>query len=156
MSNIIITGVDNSETAYQAAMKAGHLAVALGCELHVLSAFSIRTSETVRSLHNQGDVEHRSREFERLVDRYARAADLTASAVAGGLRDKFPGLKVISKAIEGNPGSALVREAKVLSAELIVVGNKRLQGAGRILGSVARTVATEADCDLYIVHTHPR
>ena len=39
---------------------------------------------------------------------------------------------------------------------MIVVGNKRVQGFTRFLGSVARTIASEAHCDLYIVNTHQR
>ena len=38
-------------------------------------------------------------------------------------------------------------------AELIVVGNRRTQGIGRVLGSVAVSVAAHAPCDVYIVKT---
>jgi nucleotide-binding universal stress UspA family protein len=34
-----------------------------------------------------------------------------------------------------------------------VLGNRRMQGAGRILGSVANSVAHHAPCDVYVVKT---
>jgi len=49
-----------------------------------------------------------------------------------------------------------VREAESLGADLIVVGNKRVQGLGRILGSIAEDVAHHSTCDVYIAHTHQR
>ena len=43
--------------------------------------------------------------------------------------------------------------AKEIGADLIVVGNRRVQGIGRVLGSVATDVAHHAPCDVYIVKT---
>jgi nucleotide-binding universal stress UspA family protein len=36
---------------------------------------------------------------------------------------------------------------------MIVVGNRRMQGLGRLLGSVANDVAHHAPCDVHIVKT---
>ena len=36
---------------------------------------------------------------------------------------------------------------------MIVVGNKRVQGLARVLGSVASAVAQHAPCDVYIAKT---
>jgi nucleotide-binding universal stress UspA family protein len=36
---------------------------------------------------------------------------------------------------------------------MIVVGNRRMQGIGRVLGSVANSVAHNAPCDVYIAKT---
>jgi nucleotide-binding universal stress UspA family protein len=58
-----------------------------------------------------------------------------------------------SSPIQGKPADALVEEAKRLGADLIVVGNRRVQGIGRVLGSVATDVAHHAPCDVYIVKT---
>ena len=78
--------------------------------------------------------------------------DSSSSAVPA-----HPGLAVTTAALEGKPGEALVRAADKLGAELIVVGNKRVQGvAGRVLGSIARDVASHASCDVYVAHTHAR
>ena len=35
----------------------------------------------------------------------------------------------------------------------MVVGNKNIRGVSRVLGSVARKVASGATCDLYIANT---
>jgi nucleotide-binding universal stress UspA family protein len=45
----------------------------------------------------------------------------------------------------------LVAEAKRLDADLIVVGNVRMQGPGRLLGSVGSGVAHHAPCNVLIV-----
>ena len=39
------------------------------------------------------------------------------------------------------------------AADVIVVGNRRMQGVGRLLGSVANEVAHNAPCDVFIVKT---
>ena len=52
-----------------------------------------------------------------------------------------------------DPASALCDEAERLDASIIVVGNKRVQGISRVLGSIAGGVAKMAPCDVYIVHT---
>jgi nucleotide-binding universal stress UspA family protein len=36
---------------------------------------------------------------------------------------------------------------------MIVVGNRRMRGIGRVLGSVANSVAHNAPCDVYIAKT---
>ena len=36
---------------------------------------------------------------------------------------------------------------------MIVVGNRRVQGAGRILGSVAAHVTKNANCDVLVANT---
>jgi nucleotide-binding universal stress UspA family protein len=48
----------------------------------------------------------------------------------------------------------LCEEAARLEASVIVVGNKRVQGAARVLGSIAGDVAKRAPCNVFIVHTH--
>lgn len=154
MARIILTGVDNSDTALRAAEKAASLAAAFRAELHVMSAFIVKTNETVQSLHSENEYAVRTQSYNTLVARHANEAEHTASAVAAGLRRDFPGLTIISKSIEGSPGAALIGEAERLGAEVIVVGNRRVQGPARVLGSIARTVASEANCDLYVVHTH--
>ena len=53
----------------------------------------------------------------------------------------------------GKPTEVLIGEAERLGASLIVVGNRRMQGLGRVLGSVANSVAHNAPCDVYIVKT---
>jgi nucleotide-binding universal stress UspA family protein len=144
MAGKIITGVDDSETALQAARRAAVLAEALRCELHVLSAYGASESKTM------------SDGLEKVVYSHLAEAERTASEVSATLRGEFPQLTIEPHAAEGKPAEALVGAAEALGAELIVVGNKRVQGPSRILGSIARSVASTAPCDLYVVNTHER
>lgn len=148
MAETILTGVDNSETALRAAEKAATLAEAIGGELHVLSSFTVNMPESVR----QSD----SDATQRIVAKYANTAHQIASTVVEALRISYPDLPITAKTREGPPAFALLGEAEEIDADLIVVGNKRVQGLSRLLGSIARTIASEAYCDLYIVNTHHR
>ena len=51
------------------------------------------------------------------------------------------------------PAAALLAEAAEVDADVIIVGNRRMQGVGRLLGSVANEVAHNAPCDVLIVKT---
>jgi len=61
---------------------------------------------------------------------------------------------VTYSAARGKPAEALIKEAERLSARMIVVGNRRMRGIGRVLGSVANSVAHNATCDVYIANTY--
>ena len=63
------------------------------------------------------------------------------------------GVEATSAAIDEKPADALINEAERLEAEVIVVGNRRMQGVSRLLGSVANEVAHNAPCDVLIVKT---
>src|SRR5690625_4366885 len=140
MANVIITGVDGSDTAAQAARAAAVLANALGARLHVLSAYG------------KFEMDRFTSGSEELIFSNAKDAEATAGSVAANLRDEFPGLNVTVGPSEGKPGPALVKAAEELDADIIVVGNKRVQGISRVLGSVAGYVASHAPCDLYIAN----
>lgn len=137
----IVTGVDDSETAAAAARKAAGLASVHGAELHVISAYG---NQEVRRLRAAGETLE--------INRAEQAAE-TAEGIANTLRADFPDLKITSAAALGQPGEAIVSTASELNADLIVVGNKRVQGLIRVVGSVARTVAANAHCDVYIAYT---
>ena len=54
-------------------------------------------------------------------------------------------------------GEALLETAKARTADLLVVGNRGLNGlAGRLLGSVPASLTHKASCDVLIVHTTGR
>lgn len=139
MIKIIVVGVDGGEPSMRAARRAAELAAQTGAALHVLTAV------------DQGRVEE-----------YAGrpgAAQLTSGEVAEGVaREAALALgdlvaDVSSAVVQGKPAAALVDEATRLGADVIVVGNRRVQGIGRVLGSVASAVAAHAPCDVYIVRT---
>lgn len=139
MENIIIVGVDGSETARHAAERAAQLAADTGARLHVVTAFD---DDTVEEINVGGD---------RWVISSADDAVNTAESEAGRLRSAVP--EITMTAGDGKPSEVLIEEARRLDARMIVVGNVRMQGISRLLGSVANHVAHNAPCDVYIVKT---
>lgn len=144
MSKIVVTGVDTSPTAATAARKAAALAGAMGARLHVLSAYGDFEAERI------------SVGAEEFLISNEKSAEGVASDVFTQIRKEFPDLEITYGPAEGSPADALVAAAETLKADVIVVGNKRVQGLARILGSIARDVAAKAPCDVYIAHTHQK
>ncbi|APX02180.1 MULTISPECIES: universal stress protein [Arthrobacter] len=140
MAGTIIVGVDGSATAHKAAEVARDLAAALDARLHVVSAFDTDRTEVFGSGSDKWIVSD------------AGEAEKVARDVAAGLAGG--GLNITYAAARGKPAEALVREADRLEAKMIVVGNRRMQGLGRVLGSVANSVAHSASCDVYIANTY--
>jgi nucleotide-binding universal stress UspA family protein len=139
MTGIIVVGVDGSETALRAARTARDLAATLGATLHVVSAFDSDRTEVFGSGSDQWIVSD------------ADDAEKVAKSVAQSI--STPDLKVTYASARGKPAEALVGEAERTGARMIVVGNRRMQGIGRVLGSVANSVAHNAPCDVYIAKT---
>ncbi|WP_353713611.1 universal stress protein [Arthrobacter sp. K5] len=140
MTRLIVVGVDSSPSALKAARSACTMAAVLGSKLHVVTAFD-------------GD---RLQEFgsgsDRLMVSNADEAEQVAKAVVACLGNT--GVDTVPFAVRGTPAQALIRHAEVHHAQTIVVGNKRMQGLGRVLGSVANSVAHGAPCDVFIVKTN--
>jgi nucleotide-binding universal stress UspA family protein len=139
MTGVIVVGVDDSETARKAAQSAAALAAAMGAKLHVVTAFTSERAQVVGSGSDQ------------LVISEAGTAESVARAVAVELRSGQ--LEVDYFAIHGSPAQALIKQAEAHGATMIVVGNRRMRGLRRVLGSVANTVAHNAPCDVYIAKT---
>ncbi|MDN4609871.1 universal stress protein [Arthrobacter burdickii] len=140
MPHPVVVGVDGSETAYKAAEVARDLAVALNAPLLVISAFDGDHHEVIRSGNDE------------FVISATRDAEKVAKGVAGNLRTN--GLEVTHLVARGKPADTLISEAARTKARLIVVGNRRMRGIGRVLGSVASSVAHGASCDVYIANTY--
>jgi nucleotide-binding universal stress UspA family protein len=139
MSGTIVVGVDGSGTAKKAAEAARDLAASLGATLHVVSAFDSDRTEVFGSGSDQWIVSD------------ADAAENVAKTVAQSLTGD---VTVTHSAARGKPAEALINEAERLDARMIVVGNRRMRGIGRVLGSVANSVAHNATCDVYIANTY--
>ena len=60
---------------------------------------------------------------------------------------------VTTKVMRGDAARALRAEAEAVGANAIVVGNRRTQGVGRVLGSVAASVVKHAPCDVVVANT---
>jgi nucleotide-binding universal stress UspA family protein len=137
--NEIIVGVDGSATARMAALAAAEMANSFNRPLHIVMSMTRHTSQEVQG---GGERWH--------VDSIGVAEDLL-KALAGELKTTLP---VTHAVVLSDPANALCEEATRLEASIIVVGNKRVQGAARVLGSIAGDVAKRAPCNVYIVHTH--
>jgi nucleotide-binding universal stress UspA family protein len=142
MKKLIVVGVDGSRTATLAAQTAFNLAEATGATLHVLTAYG---SDRTEALTSGAD--------EWLLTNARQAAEI-ARTVADGLRDSD--VPIEHFATRGKPGDAFINHAQQHHATLLVVGNKNMQGLGRVLGSVANTVVHNAPCDVYVVKTTHR
>lgn len=139
MSGIIVVGVDGSGTALKAAESARDLAQGLNASLHVVSAFDSDRTKVLVSGSDQWIVSD------------ADTAERVARSVAESLGED---ITVTFAAVRGRPADALIREALRKEARIIVVGNRRMQGVGRVLGSIANSVAHNAPCDVYIANTY--
>jgi nucleotide-binding universal stress UspA family protein len=142
----IVVGTDGSERAERAVARAGQLAAALGVNVHVVSAYTSDTSAPLAAaaagygapvVSDDGYARTRA-------DQYADRAQQTLAEL---------GVASETHVWHGEPADALVRIAAEQSAQMIVVGNRGMTGARRMLGSVPNRVSHHAGCDVVIVPT---
>ena len=144
--NTIVVGTDGSETAEKAVEHALKMAGAFGSKVVVVSAFKPVSGQRQREAageHLPGDLRHGVGERDDV--------NLTLDSVKA--RGAEAGVEVEGRALEGDPVTALLDTADSVKADVIVVGNRGMQGARRILGSVPNNVSHQANCDVYIVQT---
>jgi nucleotide-binding universal stress UspA family protein len=143
MGEAIVVGTDGSETAKEAVKEAIRLAKAFDAELHVVSAY-----KPLRGAHVSGAPAGAAKVWQPLPDSRVEAI-LQEAAAAVRLRD----VPVKTHTSEEEPADALLSVASEVGANLIVVGNRGMQGARRVLGSVPNKVAHHASCNVLIVAT---
>lgn len=138
--DMIIVGVDGNEPSERAARTAANLARSTGASLHVVCAYA---RDQVAEVEDGGRTQR--------ISIAEESADIAAEVAARITHDST---RTTSSAAQGRPAEVLVAEAERLSADLIVVGNKRVQSLVRALGTVAGAVAAHAPCDVYVAHTN--
>ena len=143
MGEAIVVGTDGSETAKEAVNEAIRMAKAFDAELHIVSAY-----KPLRGAHVSGAPAGAARVWQPLPDSRVDAI-LDEAAAVGRLRN----VNVKSHRSEEEPADALLSVASEVDAKLIVVGNRGMQGARRVLGSVPNKVAHNASCNVLIVST---
>lgn len=136
---VYVVGTDGSDTAARAVDRAGELALATGATVHVVCAYTNLGTTTIKA---------GSDTF--VVSALTEAEDV-AKNQASTLRAR--GITTTVAAVDGKPAATILAEAQRVAADLIVVGNRRMQGVQRILGAIANDVARHADCDVLIVKT---
>ena len=136
----IVVGTDASPRSESALEAAAELATAMGATLHVVTACAVpvvAAGMDVVAVPDHGEIRD--------------AAATEVQAQAEGLRRR--GLDVEVHVSDGSPAEVLCKVAEAVGADAIVVGNRRMQGAGRLLGSVANRVAHHAPCSVFIART---
>ncbi len=133
----IVVGVDRSDTARRAAERAAAFAAELGADVHL-----VMCAERAKGV--QMNVGSDTFHSDWLSDAQQFLAELGR---------RLPVENVTSAVSDGDPATAICEAAERLDARLIVVGNKRVQGIGRVLGSVAGDVIKQAHCDVYVANT---
>ncbi len=72
--------------------------------------------------------------------------------VKSDIQKKIPAYKITTEVIAGPPAEVIIDEAKIVNANLIVVGSHGRSGFTRFfLGSVSGAVASHAPCNIMIV-----
>ena len=138
-SNIVV-GTDGSETAASALRHAIDLAAINGGTVHIVSAYRSSGGTRVGTEAEHWYVDSRTK-IDAVLD--------NAAALA-----RSKGLSVETHAVEDDPGDAIVDVATSVGADAVVVGNKGMRGAKRLLlGSVPNKVAHHAPCTVVIVKT---
>ena len=134
----IVVGISGAETSKVAARQAVQLAAALGATVHFVTVVSNDVREVVAVGSDEwvfSSLEQAESEIEQFVRQEGVEVAHTVTAM------------------EGDPAKGLIAEAERLGADLIVVGNVRMQGIGRVLGSVGNDVVHHAPCNVLIVKT---
>jgi len=135
--NDVIVGVDKSATARRAADKAAALAASLDANLHLVTCVPRKASQ---QLSSEGDSWFVSPK----ADGDSFLNDLAAQLAHD---------RITIKVSFDDPATAMCTEAAELDALMIVVGNRRVQGVSRVLGSIANEVLKQAPCDVLIANT---
>lgn len=134
----MVVGFADVETAHQVVREAVALAGKLGSRIHIVTA----VDEDATSVIDVG------------TDHWEiRTVDQAEEAVRNFMVTLPEKVDHTVGVFEGKPADVLIAEAERLDADLIVVGNVRMQGPGRLLGSVGNAVAHHAPCSVLIVKT---
>jgi nucleotide-binding universal stress UspA family protein len=144
----VVVGTDGSESSLRAVTRAGALAGACDATLVIACAYLPHESDE-RELARAGDV-LRDEAYQVVgshpAEETVRAAQ--EKAQAAGAR------KVKTLAVVGSPVETLLDVVRRESADLLVVGNRGLNGIkGRLLGSVPADATRRSEVDVLVVHT---
>jgi nucleotide-binding universal stress UspA family protein len=146
MFRAIVVGTDGSATATEAVHRAHELAGALSADLHVVSAYRppalVLAATAEPGLTPSAVVQWSAA----AADDVRRLLDDIAAELAGPV-------PVTTHAVAAHPATAILSVAEAVDADLIVVGNRGMKGARRVLGSIPNHVSHHAACDVLVVDT---
>lgn len=133
----IVVGIDRSEAARRAATTAAELASGLNANLHIVICAEKSKAVNVSVGGDSFRTDWLS-EAQQYLDEVGR---------------KLRHDSITTKVGMGDPAKTLCEEAERIGARMIVVGNRRVQGVSRVLGSVANEVLRNAPCDVMVANT---
>lgn len=139
MFSTVVVGADDSATARQAVVIAADVARLAGGQLHIVTAYD---PKSVRVVDLPEEFRHSTA---------VHPADVLLDELSRVVVER--GLKPVVHAAVGDAADAIVRIAEQEGADLIVVGNRGMKGARRVLGSVPNSVAHAAHCSVLIADT---
>jgi nucleotide-binding universal stress UspA family protein len=144
----VVVGTDGSESSLRAVARAGALAGACGATLVVACAY-LPSEDDDRELARAGDV-LRDEAYQVVGAHPAEDKVRTAAEKASAAGAK----KIKTVAVLGSPVEALLDVVRREDADLLVVGNRGLNGVkGRLLGSVPADTTRRSGVDVLVVHT---
>jgi nucleotide-binding universal stress UspA family protein len=138
--NVIVVGADDSPTARRAIEAAAKLTIMSAGTLHIVSAYGGKAQRL------PADTPAEFRHLDTGNEVKALLQDLSFVA-------KSKGVEPVLHSVMGDPTDAIITTAQEVKADLIVVGNKGMQGVRRVLGSVPNSVAHGASCSVAIIDT---
>jgi nucleotide-binding universal stress UspA family protein len=150
MFTTILVGTDGSASALKAVTEAADLAAHYpGSTLHIvtvqkpMAANAVASAELATATPVGAEIEWEAEARTELEQMLATVAEQVGTE----------SLEVKTHARFGAPAEVLCDMAAHLEADLIVVGNRGMQGGRRFLGSVPNTVSHHAPCSVLIVDT---
>jgi len=144
----VLVAAHHSTTADQVVARAARLAVAIGAELH---AVSVVQDPVIGAAVGPAGAEALTRQSD---EQRVTCAEALAHAAALG---RNLGAVVTEHLVQGEPASQIAHVADTIGADLIVLGSRGLDSAGRyILGSVPEKVLFDSHGhDVLVVRTTP-
>jgi nucleotide-binding universal stress UspA family protein len=141
----IVVGSDGSHTSNLAVRRAAELAKTCGAQLHIVNvckpAGTVMAAPEAMAMAAALQVgEDAQRQAAQELERASHIA--TAE-----------GVKVETHGRIGDPATVILHVAEDNNADLIVLGNRGMKGARRLLGSVPNAIAHRADSAVMIVPT---
>lgn len=140
----VVVGTDGSTRAGVAVDAAVALASSHGGALHLVHALRLPSQAALGAPEAAAVVVTADADAE-------RAARALLDRLAAACRDG--GVECEVHLSTRSAADALCAVAEEVGADVIVVGNKRMRGAGRVLGSVPNAVAHKAACAVLVVPT---
>jgi nucleotide-binding universal stress UspA family protein len=148
MYSSIVVGTDGSATATAAVRHAIKLAGATGAQLHIVGACAVPAESFAGGEGGALLGSLAGPEFEAEARAEIEGTLRKSEQEAAG-----EGVKAEIHFVLGEPADVLMETARETGADLIVVGNRGMRGARRVLGSVPNRISHQSPCHLLIVHT---